>query len=115
MFKYKKKKNLLALIANMFSHSNSFDFSIALMTQSFILITNKSSISQFFVAMFTCETMWMPISSHCLNYTTDNKFPAFITAWSKEYMKISFAIFSFFKFIKNTILKWTKALSTTKN
>lgn len=105
----------LALVANVFAQTDCFDPGIAIMAQCPILVSNKSTIGQFFRAHFTAEALRMPIGCHRLDYTSDDKFTAFITAWCKQHVKITFAIFTSFKFVEDAILKGTEALSTPGN
>lgn len=110
----KLNRHLLAFMTNIFSGSLSFYFCIALMTKSTILETNKARIGQLLVTPFTSETMRVPTRCHCFDNTSNDKISAFIAAWCKKYMKITFTIFSTLKLIENTILKLSKALSASK-
>lgn len=136
MFEYS-----LAFVAHIFSQSSCFFSGITIMAQSAILyfqtstikycfqkkrfkniqekllethlITNEAAISQFLVACFTAETLWMPTSCHGLYNASDYEFTAFVATWCKQNMKITFTIFATFKLVENTILESSETLSAS--
>lgn len=50
----------------------------------------------------------------CFSYPSNNKIITFTAAWREKDMKIMFAILSPVKFVKNAVLKFSKALGTPK-
>lgn len=105
-------KYILTLVTNIFAHSNRFNSGVAFVTQSSSCIFNETWISQFDPTFFATETVWMPVWIHGLYNSTDDESSTLIAAWREEDLKIVFAIFSSFEFIKDTIFKLLETLST---
>lgn len=107
-----KFNRLLALVANMFAKSTSFDSGITIMAKGSSLTFDESCICQFTIAFLATEAAWMPVGIHRFNHSTNNKFTTFSTARSKEHMKIMFAVLAAFKFIKSAFWKRSETLGT---
>lgn len=81
-------------------------------TSSIYLIPNEPTVGQFFVAHFTTEAVWMPISCHRFDHPADDEFTAFVAARCKQYMEVTFAVFASLEFVENAILEDSETLGT---
>ena len=105
-----RDKNSLAFVTNVFSRAHSFGFRITFVAKSAIGIFEKTKICQFFIASTATKTFRMPIRIHGFDDSSDDEFATFATAGSEQYLKIVFAIFSSFEFVKRTIRKRSETL-----
>lgn len=84
------------------------------MTQCTILISDETTIGEFFCALLATETLRMPVGCHCLNNAADDEFVTFVAARSEQNMEIVLAILASFELIEDAVLEGPEALSAPK-
>jgi hypothetical protein len=105
----------MALMARILANFWCFNVGIASMTQCPIVVANEARIGQFLCAQLTAEAIGMPAGLHGFNNTPNNNFAALVAVWRKKHTEVLLAVLPALKFVENSVLELTEALSATEN
>jgi hypothetical protein len=104
--------NRMALVTDVFAHSDSLLLGVALAAQSASGTLDESGVGQRSAADLAEEAVRMPAGVHCLDHAADYELLTSVTAWCKQNIEVVFTVFTTFEFIEDSIRKWSEALCT---
>lgn len=102
----------VTLLAGILAYLRSLDARIAAVTQSTIVVANKTGVSQFLCTQLATEALRMPTGLHGLNDTADYNVATLVAKRSVENSKILFAVFATLELVEDSVLERAKALRT---
>lgn len=102
--------NGVATMTNVTTQTSCLLNVIAFAAKSTASIAKETNVGKLLVATFAGKALRMPVGIHCLDNSTHNKFVAFATARSVEYLEVMLAVLASFKLKVDTVLEGQKAL-----